>query len=112
MPGRAARAPRPDPLPAPSGARDPTERWLSGRKHRTRNAAYGQPYRGFESHPLRHTQAVDFIAKIAEARRPRTCAIVGELDDWRGTPQLDQMRQPARNSLAVIWTVPFEFGDP
>ena len=31
-----------------------TERWLSGRKHRTRNAAYGQPYRGFESHPLRH----------------------------------------------------------
>src|SRR5215218_6583613 len=34
------------------------ERWLSGRKHRTRNAAYGQPYRGFESHPLRqHTDA-------------------------------------------------------
>ena len=32
----------------------PAERWLSGRKHRTRNAAYGQPYRGFESHPLRH----------------------------------------------------------
>jgi hypothetical protein len=22
--------------------------------HRTRNAAYGQPYRGFESLPLRH----------------------------------------------------------
>ena len=24
--------------------------------HRTRNAAYGQPYRGFESLPLRHSQ--------------------------------------------------------
>ena len=30
------------------------ERWQSGRLYRTRNAAYGQPYRGFESHPLRH----------------------------------------------------------
>jgi hypothetical protein len=30
-----------------------TERWQSGRMHRTRNAAYGQPYRGFESLPLR-----------------------------------------------------------
>ena len=30
------------------------ERWLSGRKHRTRNAAYLEGYRGFESHPLRH----------------------------------------------------------
>jgi hypothetical protein len=30
------------------------ERWLSGRKHRTRNAAYLYGYRGFESHPLRH----------------------------------------------------------
>jgi hypothetical protein len=30
------------------------ERWQSGRMHRTRNAAYGQPYRGFESLPLRH----------------------------------------------------------
>ena len=29
------------------------ERWQSGRMHRTRNAAYGQPYRGFESPPLR-----------------------------------------------------------
>src|SRR6266852_4387136 len=31
----------------------PAERWQSGRMHRTRNAAYGQPYRGFESLPLR-----------------------------------------------------------
>ena len=30
------------------------ERWLSGRKHRTRNAAWAQAHRGFESHPLRH----------------------------------------------------------
>ncbi len=32
----------------------PAERWQSGRMHRTRNAAYLQGYRGFESHPLRH----------------------------------------------------------
>ena len=31
-----------------------TERWQSGRSRRTRNAEYGQPYRGFESLPLRH----------------------------------------------------------
>ena len=30
------------------------ERWQSGRMRRTRNAVYGQPYRGFESLPLRH----------------------------------------------------------
>ena len=32
------------------------ERWLRGRKHRTRNAACRQRYRGFESHPLRQTK--------------------------------------------------------
>ena len=36
------------------------ERWQSGRLYRTRNAAYGQPYRGFESHPLRHYQILEF----------------------------------------------------
>ena len=30
------------------------ERWQSGRMHRTRNAAWGQLHRGFESLPLRH----------------------------------------------------------
>ncbi len=35
----------------------PPERWQSGRSHRTRNAAYGQPYRGFKSLPLRHLPA-------------------------------------------------------
>ena len=30
------------------------ERWLSGRKRRSRKPEYGQPYRGFESHSLRH----------------------------------------------------------
>src|SRR4030095_13236653 len=39
-----------------AGQRHPdlAERWLRGRKHRTRNAACRQRYRGFESHPLRH----------------------------------------------------------
>src|SRR4051812_33105754 len=31
----------------------PADRWSSGRWHRTRNAAYLQGYRGFESHPVR-----------------------------------------------------------
>src|SRR5258706_14356920 len=30
------------------------DRLRSGLTHRTRNAAYGQPYRGFESLPVRH----------------------------------------------------------
>jgi hypothetical protein len=33
-----------------------TERWQSGRSRRTRNAEYGQPYRGFESLPLRQIE--------------------------------------------------------
>src|SRR5262249_53458854 len=39
--------------------------------HRTRNAAYGQPYRGFESLPLRHTllKLNDiFLNKLANPR--------------------------------------------
>jgi hypothetical protein len=32
--------------------------------HRTRNAAYGQPYRGFESLPLRHTNKINDLAEI------------------------------------------------
>ena len=34
----------------------PADGWSSGRWHRTRNAAYLQGYRGFESHPVRQTQ--------------------------------------------------------
>src|SRR5690242_21548842 len=41
------------------------ERWLSGRKHRTRNAAYGQPYRGFESHPLRQGSTLPLITVVS-----------------------------------------------
>src|SRR3954465_1007105 len=52
--GRAAARARARPKPAFRRHAPRAERWLSGRKHRTRNAAYGQPYRGFESHPLRH----------------------------------------------------------
>ena len=58
----AARAPRPTGAGTLAPAkRHPAERWLSGRKHRTRNAAYGQPYRGFESHPLRHIPELKLI---------------------------------------------------
>jgi hypothetical protein len=33
--------------------------------HRTRNAAYGQPYRGFESLPLRQPNKISVLADIA-----------------------------------------------
>ena len=52
---RNGQAMKPLALAGPfSGRRHSTERWLRGRKHRTRNAAYLYRYRGFESHPLRH----------------------------------------------------------
>ena len=38
---------------AAQGAADNAERWQSGRMYLTRNQAYGFPYRGFESLPLR-----------------------------------------------------------
>ena len=37
----------------------PKERWLSGRRHRTRNAACSKGYRGFESLPLRKNNEDD-----------------------------------------------------
>jgi hypothetical protein len=40
--------------------------------HRTRNAAYGQPYRGFESLPLRQIAIICFIKQILR-KYPRTC---------------------------------------
>jgi hypothetical protein len=90
----------------------PLERWQSGRMHRTRNAAYGQPYRGFESLPLRHNLcdkpiqfrtgsplASGFDAKkvfarglnipIAPQRRPSRCR-----------------RRPRRPERAACWSHP------
>src|SRR3954468_24201720 len=47
------------------------ERWQSGRMHRTRNAAYGQPYRGFESLPLRHqAKSMTYIDYWRHWRQP------------------------------------------
>lgn len=34
------------------------EGWLSGLRHLIRNQTYGQPYRGFDSHPFRHLTSV------------------------------------------------------
>ena len=38
------------------------ERWQSGRSRRTRNAKYGQLYRGFESLPLRHLPEIQLYS--------------------------------------------------
>ena len=46
------------------------ERWQRGRMRRTRNAVYGQPYRGFESHPLRQSPpALVSVFRIIPLRR-------------------------------------------
>jgi len=50
-----------------SGRRPPTKRWLRGRKHRTRDAAYLHGCRGFESHPLRHFYFQLRYSKIGNA---------------------------------------------
>src|SRR5690606_40512135 len=41
--------------PARADPRTFSERWQSGRMYLTRNQAYVQAYRGFESHPLRQS---------------------------------------------------------
>src|SRR5437868_6257363 len=86
MRGRAARAPRPDRSRLRPARATPTERWLSGRKHRTRNAAYGQPYRGFESHPLRHLVnlllLLNFRARIFRRKSP-LLALIRDLREVR-----------------------------
>ena len=43
------------------------ERWLSGRKHRTRNAAYLEGYRGFESHPLRQSSWSQLYSEVSKS---------------------------------------------
>src|SRR5215468_8869100 len=48
--GASAPTKQMGPYPRPAG-----EGWPSGRRCGTGNAVYGQLYRGFESHPLRHS---------------------------------------------------------
>ena len=80
--GSAVRAPALDPAgPFPASATPPAERWLSGRKHRTRNAAYGQPYRGFESHPLRQFRVA--APGLSESRVIRSSAVCSRPNSGR-----------------------------
>jgi hypothetical protein len=47
--------------------------------HRTRNAAYGQPYRGFESLPLRHELNARYISHFCISLDANSCADSGSL---------------------------------
>ena len=50
----------------PGGSVHPLpERWQSGRMHRTRNAAWVQAHRGFESLPLRHPASRCALRRIS-----------------------------------------------
>ena len=68
---RATARGRPDPTPAipPASVSCLAERWLSGRKHRTRNAACPRGYPGFESLPLRHAPR-ELFSPVALHRQP------------------------------------------
>ena len=44
----------------------PTEEWLSGRRHHTRNVAWGKPHREFESHLLRKACLLYYFAALTE----------------------------------------------
>ena len=93
------------------------ERWLSGRKHRTRNAAYLEGYRGFESHPLRHclhpshwrdlskslSGSIGPIApsSLVEGDQAMTAAspLNGNTDHARPTHSRDHLQDPGPRSV-------------
>src|SRR5215472_5329336 len=50
--------------------------------HRTRNAAYGQPYRGFESLPLRHELTILYGRYFRLLMRTNFCAHSGSFSTW------------------------------
>ena len=74
------------------------ERWQSGRSRRTRNAEYGQPYRGFESLPLRHSALCASLANLLDRpsslggsaagilRRVQPLSAAGPISRPRATP--------------------------
>jgi hypothetical protein len=58
--------------------------------HRTRNAAYGQPYRGFESLPLRQCCGAPKILWIKRPRRsPITASFSPQRSEHLGTVKID-----------------------
>src|ERR1700758_2026743 len=83
--------------------RPPTERWQSGRSHRTRNAAYGQPYRGFESLPLRHPTPLRGYGR--QTTYTRSAIFTKTL-----TVTAEQMPLTNRNPLALFYSS-FLFGN-
>src|SRR6266853_1449862 len=86
--------------------------------HRTRNAAYGQPYRGFESLPLRHSlsnlwfglpsspcdsrTAFRFLITSAAPLKDGPTGIAGQRRDDRGRLPLES-RGPWR-ATAASWS--------
>ena len=94
----------------PSGqpARSLAERWQSGRMRRTRNAKYGQPYRGFESLPLRQSGIANFHGqrnREAISRCPRGF--------WRRGPNLRDCRPAdfrSLNGFRLFPTEPVQIG--
>ena len=83
------------------------ERWLSGRKHRTRNAAYGQPYRGFESHPLRHNLSHHHM--ICEAARTRAVHASFRGSLFKRASLSTRLRRPG-NKIASRLDICFRMG--
>src|SRR5262245_15042479 len=92
----------------------PTDRWLSGRKHRTRNAAYGQLYRGFESLPVRHLRRV--VVSPVSVSGPKSPAVAGPLlatsEDVAVVTQRPNSAYFHRNSAKLsVFSSAREFGE-
>lgn len=76
------------------------ERWLSGRKRRTRNAVYSKEYREFESHSLRMLKQ-----ELSKIRDTLTCAAAVIVRDGK---ILLGMRNytPDKWKAISVWTMP------
>ncbi|VVT00789.1 hypothetical protein RHIZ404_190401 [Rhizobium sp. EC-SD404] len=59
--------------------------------HRTRNAAYGQPYRGFESPPLRHSPTI--VRESGDRGGLKQLALKAGLSALQPDPLIDSLWQ-------------------
>ena len=86
------------------------ERWQSGRSRRTRNAEYGQPYRGFESLPLRQFLSLEFSPLADRPQKiPNVCGVpkkTSALSDRAETLNF-VLTPPISPNL---WTAGFQYG--
>lgn len=55
------------------------EEWLSGRRHHTRNVAYGKLYRGFKSHLFRKVKTTGFASPKVRGNVLASCEVLQKI---------------------------------